>query len=203
LQHQTIKRNSGNFTMKTETLPAGASAPAIVVTSAAAPAAAVNSVSSLGQRIKLPTLLFLVLLCVFGCAEADTWVAPPMRAARIGGLDSPEERLAALAFATAQAAYAHRDYATAFGLWLPLAQQGNAIAQENIAWMYAIGEGVTRDYEKAYYWYLVTAYAPDNGIAREAQQGAREAAWHLDVDRIQVVRRRAKAWRRRFVPRME
>src|SRR5258707_484050 len=36
----------------------------------------------------------------------------------------------------AEAAYARADYAMAFKLWLPLAEQGSAQAQQNIARMY-------------------------------------------------------------------
>jgi hypothetical protein len=65
----------------------------------------------------------------------------------------------------AEAAYARGDYVTAFKLWLPLAEQGSARAQFNIARMYERGEWVARDQAMAVEWYR-----------RAAEQGARDAA---------------------------
>ncbi len=65
----------------------------------------------------------------------------------------------------AEAAYARGDYATAFKLWLPLAEQGSARAQLNIARMYERGEWVAQDQATADEWYR-----------RAAEQGARDAA---------------------------
>src|ERR1700738_3283437 len=52
--------------------------------------------------------------------------------------------LSATAFALpqpdAEAAYARGDYATAFKIWLPLAEQGSAEAQRNVGRMYERGE---------------------------------------------------------------
>ena len=45
----------------------------------------------------------------------------------------------------AELAYARGDYATAFRLWLPLAEAGSAWAQENVARMYERGEWVAQD----------------------------------------------------------
>ena len=53
----------------------------------------------------------------------------------------------------AEAAYARGDYATAFKLWLPLAEQGSARAQFNIARMYERGEWVAQDQAVAAEWY--------------------------------------------------
>ena len=41
-------------------------------------------------------------------------------------------------------AYQKQDYKTAHRLWLPLAEQGKAIAQNNLGVMYANGDGVGR-----------------------------------------------------------
>ena len=49
-------------------------------------------------------------------------------------------------------AYEAGDYKTAFKLWLPLAQSGDKDVQYRIGWMYAKGEGVEKDKEKAKYW---------------------------------------------------
>src|SRR5260370_42272995 len=65
--------------------------------------------------------------------------------------------LSATAFALpqpdAEAAYARGDYATAFKIWLPLAEQGSAEAQRNVARMYERGEWVAQDKQVAAEWY--------------------------------------------------
>ena len=75
--------------------------------------------------------------------------------------------LSATAFALpqpdAEAAYARGDYATAFKIWLPLAEQGSAQAQLNVARMYERGEWVAQDKQAAMEWYR-----------RAADQGARD-----------------------------
>ena len=53
----------------------------------------------------------------------------------------------------AEAAYARGDYATAFKIWLPLAEQGSAQAQLNVARMYERGEWVAQDKQAATEWY--------------------------------------------------
>ena len=50
------------------------------------------------------------------------------------------------------------------------AEQGDAIAQSNLGVMYANGEGVTQDYEKAVEWYQ-----------KAAQQGFANAQYNLGV----------------------
>lgn len=54
-------------------------------------------------------------------------------------------------------AYGHRDYTAAFNLLKPLARNGNAIAQFNIALMYDEGNGVPQSYANAFKWYLRAA----------------------------------------------
>lgn len=63
-------------------------------------------------------------------------------------------------------AYNHGDYPTAYRLWLPLAERGNAHAQNNIGFMYAQGQGMAQDYTAALGWY---SKAADQGIA-DAQE---------------------------------
>jgi TPR repeat protein len=54
-------------------------------------------------------------------------------------------------------AYKRGDYATARREWLPLAEKGNAKAQNAIGVMYAKGEGFPQDYTKAIKWYRKAA----------------------------------------------
>ena len=53
------------------------------------------------------------------------------------------------------------DYATALKEFLPLAKQGNAVAQFNLALMYDEGHGVPRDYTEAARWYRKAAEQGD------------------------------------------
>ena len=46
-------------------------------------------------------------------------------------------------------AYKRQDYKTAYKLWLPLAEQGNASAQYNLGLMYEDGQGVPQDHKEA------------------------------------------------------
>ena len=59
------------------------------------------------------------------------------------------------------AAYATGDYATVLSLWRPLAEQGHAEAQYNLAGMYEYGEGVPQDYAEAVRWYRLAAEKGD------------------------------------------
>jgi uncharacterized protein len=65
----------------------------------------------------------------------------------------------------AETAYERGDYATAFRLLRPLADNGNAQAQDDLGTMYLSGNGVAKDVAEAAKWYRKAA---DQGIA-EAQ----------------------------------
>jgi TPR repeat protein len=60
------------------------------------------------------------------------------------------------------------DYATALGLWRPLADQGNARAQRNLGVMYHNGQGVPQEYGAAAKW-----------IGKAAEQGDPDAQHNL------------------------
>jgi TPR repeat protein len=55
------------------------------------------------------------------------------------------------------AAAASRDYATALREWTPLAEQGNASAQDWLGWLYLAGFGVPQNYKVAEKWYRLAA----------------------------------------------
>ena len=55
------------------------------------------------------------------------------------------------------AAYDRGDYATAVRLVRPLAEQGNARAQNSLGAMYYNGKGVVKDFKKAVKWYRLAA----------------------------------------------
>ncbi len=74
--------------------------------------------------------------------------------------------LVCVAFATAPAlagwnegldAYQKGDYATALREWRPLAERGDADAQNNLGVMYEKGQGVPQDYKESVKWYRLSA----------------------------------------------
>jgi len=71
-------------------------------------------------------------------------------------------------FEDASAAYDKGDYATALRLWLPLAKQGDAIAQFNLGQVYVNRLGVPKDkdYVEVVRWYRCLTSAPSgqNGV---------------------------------------
>ena len=78
--------------------------------------------------------LTLALLLIFSCAT--TWAAD---------------------FARGLAAYKTGDLATALAEWKPLAEQGYADAQSNLALMHATGQGVIQDNVYAHMWWNIAA----------------------------------------------
>lgn len=56
-------------------------------------------------------------------------------------------------FQAGEDAYLREDYETALSEWRPLAEQGNAEAQNMLGYMYRYGQGVTQDFELARQWY--------------------------------------------------
>ena len=68
----------------------------------------------------------------------------------------------------ADAAHNKQDYATVLRLLRPLAEQGDARAQNNLGAMYDKGQGVPKDYVQAVKWWRLAA---DQGDAR-ATRGA-------------------------------
>jgi uncharacterized protein len=72
--------------------------------------------------------------------------------------------------AAATAAYGKGDYATAERLLRPLAEQGDADAQNILGLMYYSGQGVPQDYAAAATWFL-----------KAAEQGDTDAQYDLGV----------------------
>jgi TPR repeat protein len=71
-------------------------------------------------------------------------------------------------FEDANDAVTRGDYATAIRLLRPLADRGDALAQESLGKMYEFGEGVPEDYATAVSWYR-----------KAAEQGDVDAQWDL------------------------
>jgi hypothetical protein len=62
------------------------------------------------------------------------------------------------------------DYATAVKWYTLAAEQGSAVAQANLGWIYENGRGVPQDYATAVKWYTLAA-----------KQGSAEAQFNLGV----------------------
>ena len=80
------------------------------------------------------------------------------------------------------------DYQTAFKLWLPLAEQGNAATQYNLGLMYENGQGVKQDDVEAVKWFRKAAeqgYAPAQVVL---------GALYLSGKGVQVNKSLAKEW---------
>jgi TPR repeat protein len=71
-------------------------------------------------------------------------------------------------------AYERGDYATAFNEWKPLADEGNALAQFNLALLYQYGLGVESDMDLAIGWY--------EKAAQQGQPDAQVAIGDLHMD---------------------
>jgi len=54
-------------------------------------------------------------------------------------------------------AYNKQDFETAYKEWLPLAENGDAIAQSSLGILYKSGEGVIQDFEMAFKWFKLSA----------------------------------------------
>ena len=79
------------------------------------------------------------------------------------------------------------DWATALKEWKPLAEEGNAVAQNNLGLMYHNGWGVPQDYKEAVYWYRLAAeqehvdaqynlgvmYNNGNGVPQDYEEAVR------------------------------
>jgi len=90
----------------------------------------------LGTRNKYMSPLFLAIIIIFlALAPISAWAG----------------------MKEAKAAYDAKDYKTAFKEYLPLAEAGNAEAQDWVGEMYRYGQGKTVDYTKAVYWYKKAA----------------------------------------------
>jgi TPR repeat protein len=68
------------------------------------------------------------------------------------------------------AAYQKGDYDAALQVWRPLAEQGDAMAQLNLGFMYDQGYGVPQDFQQAIKWYR-----------RAAEQGNDRAQYNLGL----------------------
>jgi len=114
--------------------------------------------------LRFPIALALFLICLTDPAWADFEV----------GMD----------------AYNRKAYATALREWRPLAKQGDADAQYNLALMYDRGYGVPQDYVQAHMWYHL---AGANGHI-DAVTLRDRLAKHMSPADISEAQRLAREW---------
>ena len=82
------------------------------------------------------------------------------------------------------AVYNNGKFVDAFKIWTPLAQKGNTDAQFKLGVLYAKGQGVTKDYVKAYAWWNVAALQ-GNERAEEFREGLLEDMSTDQIDKGQ------------------
>lgn len=125
--------------------------------------------------LKKSIILFLVLN-VFACGQTSSTAQPHASAVVIS---KPKNSVVQTTinvnnkekiFAEMKQAVVQRDYDKVLKLLMPLAQQGDATAQNNIAVMYQDGLGVARSDSEALKWYL-----------KAAQQGEAEAQFMVGL----------------------
>lgn len=68
-------------------------------------------------------------------------------------------------FDSGLSAYMRSDYRAAYAEFAPLADQGNADAQNMLGYMYAKGQGVPQDFVQAHVWFNLAATADKGGAA--------------------------------------
>ena len=89
------------------------------------------------------------------------------------------------------AAYDSKDYAAALWIFRPLAEQGNASAQNNLGVMYDIGNGIPQDYVEAHKWANL-ATAQGNKVAEKFMDSI---AARMTSDQIAEAQRLAREWK--------
>ena len=72
--------------------------------------------------------------------------------------------LSGVSYEDGVSAYRNGDYARAYDIWLPLAEQGHVEAQFNLSALYISGRGVEQNQERAAYW-----------VEQAAEQGHEQA----------------------------
>ena len=110
--------------------------------------------------IKSAVLMWSVLSFSLAACE------PPPDANHVD--DSEQSSPSQARFVEGQVAYGRGDYATAYKIWLPLAEQGHVNAQGTLGFLYDMGRGVKQDFGEAVKWYR-----------EAAEQGNAEAQYNL------------------------
>lgn len=93
-------------------------------------------------------------------------------------------------------AYQRGDYTTAMSLLRPLAEQGDAAAQNGLGLMFAQGHGVPQDYAQAYQWFnLAASRAKDAETQNAATHNRDVVAKRLTSAQIAEAQKMAREWK--------
>ena len=96
------------------------------------------------------------VLAIIGLGAARTFL-PKQSLVAVILIASFATTAAATPLQDAGLAYARGDYVTALGIWKPLAEQGDAIAEKSLGRMYDTGRGVQQNSVEAAFWYRKAA----------------------------------------------
>jgi len=88
-------------------------------------------------------------------------------------------------------AYNRKDYKTAYKLWLPLAEQGDAKAQYNLGQMYYFSRGVPQDSVLAHMWWNL---AGSNGM-KGALENKKILEEEMSKQQIEKAKQMARNWK--------
>ena len=121
----------------------------------------------ISKAVTFPTMkkLTLALLLIFSCATA--WAAD---------------------FDKGLAAYQAGDFATALAEWRPLAEQGDASAQNNLGLVHATGQSVIQDNVYAHMWWNLAAASGSEG-ARNNKDTLAKLMTPQDISKAQDLAR--------------
>ena len=85
-------------------------------------------------------------------------------------------------------AYKNKDYATALREWKPLAEQGNADAQNNLGVIYNNGWGVLLDFVRAHMWFNIAASSGNTNASKNRDVVAKR----MTSNQIEKAQKRAR-----------
>lgn len=94
-------------------------------------------------------------------------------------------------FDSGMSAYMRSDYRSAYAEFAPLADQGNADAQNMLGYMYAKGQGVPQDFVQAHVWFNLAAAGGKGGAADSRD----EMAKLMSSSQIAEAQGLARQWR--------
>ena len=81
------------------------------------------------------------------------------------------------------------DFATALREWRPLAEQGNASAQNNLGFMYVYGKGVLQDYVRAHMWFNIAASSGGSKNSSKSRDNVAKKMTPSQVEKAQKLAR--------------
>jgi TPR repeat protein len=95
-------------------------------------------------------------------------------------------------FEDAMAAYNSGDYTAAVGIFRPLADRGDAMAQYRLGFMYLEGRGVPQDHVRAHMWFNLSAARGSLGGAAMRDQLAKQRMTPAQIAEAQKL---AREWK--------